>query len=50
MSIYLENAASTPLLDETLKFYTEQIAKYFGNPHADNDFSRDCRKAESPFR
>lgn len=45
MSIYLENAASTPLLDETLKFYTEQIAKYFGNPHADNDFSRDCRKA-----
>lgn len=45
MSIYLENAASTPLLDETLDFYTKQIAKYFGNPHADNDFSRECRKA-----
>ncbi|MCH2204554.1 MAG: cysteine desulfurase [Lentisphaerales bacterium] len=45
MSIYLENAASTPLLDETLEFYTKQIARYFGNPHADNDFSRECRKA-----
>ena len=47
MSIYLENAASTPLLEETLTFYREQIAKYFGNPHADNDFSRDCRKVIS---
>ncbi|MCM8533034.1 MAG: cysteine desulfurase [Lentisphaeraceae bacterium] len=45
MSIYLENAASTPLLPEVLEFYTQQMAKFYGNPHADNDYSRDCRKA-----
>jgi cysteine desulfurase len=47
MSIYLENAASTPLLTETADFYSQKIKELFANPHADNDFSRSCRKAIS---
>ena len=45
MRIYLDNAASTPLLEETAEFYSQQIRKLFGNPHADTDYSHECRKA-----
>ena len=44
-TIYLDNAASTPLLDETADFYSAQIRQLFGNPHADHEYSHGCRKA-----
>ena len=52
--IYLENAASTPLLPEVAEFYAEQMKKYFGNPHADYQYAHDCksviRKAEKQIK
>jgi cysteine desulfurase len=45
MSIYLDNAASTPLLEETAEFYTAQLKALFGNPHADTAYSHECRTA-----
>ena len=43
--IYLDNAASTPLLQETADFYSTQIRELFGNPHADHAYSHKCRQA-----
>lgn len=43
--IYLDNAASTPLLEETAEFYSKQIRELFGNPHADHAYSHKCRQA-----
>jgi len=43
--IYLDNAASTPLLEETAEFYSQQIRDLFGNPHADHAYSHKCRQA-----
>ena len=43
--IYLDNAASTPLLAETAEFYSRQIRELFGNPHADHAYSHKCRQA-----
>lgn len=43
--IYLDNAASTPLLSETADFYSKQIRELFGNPHADHAYSHKCRQA-----
>ena len=43
--IYLDNAASTPLLEETAEFYSQQIRNLFGNPHADHAYSHKCRQA-----
>ena len=43
--VYLDNAASTPLLEETAEFYSTQIRELFGNPHADHDYSHKCRQA-----
>ena len=45
MSIYLDNAASTPLLEETAEFYSAQIRELFGNPHAGTEYSIRCRRA-----
>ena len=43
--VYLDNAASTPLLEETADFYSQQIRELFGNPHADHEYSHKCRRA-----
>ncbi|WDE97384.1 aminotransferase class V-fold PLP-dependent enzyme [Lentisphaera profundi] len=46
--IYLDNAASTPLLPEIKNFYFEAIEKYYANPHAGHTLSREClRVAET---
>ena len=40
--IYLDNAASTPLLPEIKQFYFDAIERYYANPHAGHALSREC--------
>ena len=40
--IYLDNAASTPLLPEVKEFYFDAIDRYYANPHAGHALSREC--------
>lgn len=42
--IYLDNAASTPLLPEVLEFYKGAIEEDFANPHADHALSHSCQQ------
>lgn len=42
--IYLDNAASTPILPEVLEFYKQAIEDDFANPHADHALSHACQK------
>ena len=42
--IYLDNAASTPILPEVLEFYKKAIEDDFANPHADHGLSQRLSK------
>ena len=48
--IYLDNAASTPILPEVLEFYKQAIEDDFANPHADHALSHFCQKKLSKAR
>jgi cysteine desulfurase len=45
MNIYLDNAASTPVLDEVIQEMIPYLTKYYGNPSSFHTFGRETSKA-----
>ena len=48
--IYLDNAASTPLLANVKEFYFDAIDRYYANPHAGHALSHECLRLRDKAR
>ena len=43
--VYLDNAASTPMLPEIKDFYFQAMDDFYANPHAGHALARTCSQA-----